>query len=58
MSTARLFNLFSNALFFVLCAGLIWALPHVVAASPSLIAQGRWALALVALWGLAGPRSR
>lgn len=52
MSTARLFSLLSNALFFVLCSGLIWLLPSVVAAPPSLIAQGRWALALVALWSL------
>jgi O-antigen/teichoic acid export membrane protein len=52
IGTARLFSLGSNALFFLLCCGLVWLLPSLVAAPPSLIAQGRWALALVAIWSL------
>jgi O-antigen/teichoic acid export membrane protein len=52
IGTARLFSLGSNTLFFLLCCGLVWLLPSLVAAPPSLIAQGRWALALVAIWSL------
>jgi O-antigen/teichoic acid export membrane protein len=52
LSTARLFSLFGNLLFFVLCSGLVWFLPRLVAASPTLIAQGRWALVLIAIWSL------
>lgn len=52
VATARLFSMGSNALFFVLCGALAWSLPVVVSAPPSLISQGRWALALLAGWSL------